>query len=198
LLFLILGILKALVRDGFRCIFTGFSEFRLLGKCTEVDQELEESDVDATSTACAHIFPQSSAMYAASIWTIMSYFGFEDLREKLVGNGIHTLENVMTLDLGRSLIFQRLALWFEAIVSGVGIFIPRTEGLQDDQDNTYAIRARSNGILLACRDNPVTLTSHHPDLPLPNRTFLAIHAACCRIADLSGAAEYIHKTIRDY
>jgi hypothetical protein len=73
----------------------------------------------------------------------MSYFGFEDLREKLVGNGIHTLENVVTLDASYCFLFRVLEIWFEAIVSGVGTFFTlRTEGLQDGQDNTYAIRAR--------------------------------------------------------
>jgi hypothetical protein len=127
----------------------------------------------------------------------MTYFGFEDLPEKLIGNGIHTLENVMTLDASFSFFFEVLEIWFEAIVSRLGIFTPRTEGVQDDQDNTYAIRARHEEILLSCRDNPITLTSQHPDLPLPNRTFLAIHAACCRIADLSGATNYIDKTLDD-
>jgi hypothetical protein len=54
----------------------------------------------------------------------MSYFGFEDLREQLAGNGIHTLENVMTLDLSFGFFFQILEIWFEAIVSGVEIFTP--------------------------------------------------------------------------
>jgi hypothetical protein len=52
-------------------------------------------------------------------------------------------------------------------------------------------------MLLSCKENPITLTSHHPDLALPNRTFLAIHAACCRIADLSGATKYIDETLDD-
>ena len=127
----------------------------------------------------------------------MKYFGFEDLPEKLVGNGIHALENVMTLDANFAYLFETLEVWFEAIVSGLGIFTPRTEGLQDDQDNTYAIQARLNLILRSCRDNPITLTSEHPDLPLPNRTYLAIHAACCRIGDLSGASDYVEKAIDD-
>jgi len=128
----------------------------------------------------------------------MSSLGFGDLREKLVGNGIHSLENVITLDRSICSLFRELEIWFEAIVSGVGIFITRTEDLQDDQNNTYAIRARQDGILLQCKNNPITLTSHHhPDLSLPNRTFLAIHAACCRIANLSGATEYILKTLDD-
>src|SRR6267154_1124709 len=57
--FLILGILKALVRDGFRCIVTGYYDYRLL--IPEVRQELE-ADAGATITECAHIFPESIAM----------------------------------------------------------------------------------------------------------------------------------------
>ena len=127
----------------------------------------------------------------------MAYFGFEDLFEKLDRNGIHTLENVMTLNLNFRRMVEEFLVWFEAIVSGLEIFIPRTEGLQGDQDNTYAICAREEGILRNCKDNPITLTSQHRDLPLPNPTFLAIHAACCRVANLSGAYWYIKKALDD-
>ena len=47
----------------------------------------------------------------------MKYFGFEDLPEKLVGNGIHALENVLTLDASFEYMFETLQVWFEAIVS---------------------------------------------------------------------------------
>ena len=127
----------------------------------------------------------------------MAYFGFEDLSEKLDGNGIHTLENVMILSLSFRYMFEELLVWFEAIVSGLEMFTPRTEGLQGDQDNTYAICAMEEGILRNCKDNPITLTSQHRDLPLPNPTFLAIHAACCRIAHLSGAIWYIQRALDD-
>ena len=60
--FLILGILKALVRDGFRCIVTGNYDFHLLEQCTEVKQEVtEDSYARVTSTECVYIFPQSVA-----------------------------------------------------------------------------------------------------------------------------------------
>jgi len=131
----------------------------------------------------------------------MTDFGFEDLPGKLAGNGIHTLENVMTLRTSFRILFETLEVWFEAVVSGLGIFTPLTEGLQDDRDNTYAIRARNKQALFIRQGNPipnpVTLTSQHPDLPLPDRTFLAIHAACCRIGDLSGATKYINNTLDD-
>jgi hypothetical protein len=125
----------------------------------------------------------------------MPYFGFEDLHEKLVGNGIHTLENVIPLDYSFAYYFETLWVWFEAIVIGLRIFTARTEVLQGDQGNTYAVRAGLQALLRSCRDNPITLTSQYPDLPLPNRTFLAIHAACCRTAHLSGAFDYIKKTL---
>ena len=47
----------------------------------------------------------------------MKYFGFEDLPEKLAGNGIHALENVLTLDASFEYMFETLQVWFEAIVS---------------------------------------------------------------------------------
>lgn len=37
----------------------------------------------------------------------------------------------------------------------------------------------------------------HYGLPLPSPRYLGIHAACCRIAWLSGAAEYLDTILRD-
>ena len=34
-------------------------------------------------------------------------------------------------------------------------------------------------------------------LPLPNPAYLRIHAACCRVAHLSGAGEYMEKVLED-
>lgn len=39
--------------------------------------------------------------------------------------------------------------------------------------------------------------STHPDLPLPNPIYLSTHAACCRVAHLSGAGKYIEKILED-
>lgn len=44
----------------------------------------------------------------------------------------------------------------------------------------------------------VTFESTVPaKLPLPDRRYLAFHAACAKVVHLSGAAEYILKTLRD-
>ena len=39
--------------------------------------------------------------------------------------------------------------------------------------------------------------SEVPNLPLPNPAYLRIHAACCRVAHLSGAGKYIDKVSED-
>lgn len=39
--------------------------------------------------------------------------------------------------------------------------------------------------------------STHKSFSLPNPTYLRIHAACCRVAHLSGAGEYMDKVLED-
>ena len=93
----------------------------------------------------------------------MTLFGFKNLSEKLVGN-------VMTSDASTPIFMERVEIWFKAIVSGRGIFTPHAESLRGhgDQVNTYVIRARHKVTFCSCRDNRVTLTSQHSDLPLPS------------------------------
>jgi hypothetical protein len=69
--------------------------------------------------------------------------------------------------------------------------------LQDGQKNTYTIKASNPIYLRGCQANPITLTSQHPDLLLPNPTYFKIHAACCKVAHLSGATEYIENTLNN-
>jgi hypothetical protein len=50
------------------------------------------------------------------------------------------------------------------------------------------------------RDYPEYVTFETPDavkLPVPSRTYLGIHAACAKVAHLSGAAEYIDRLHQD-
>ena len=49
----------------------------------------------------------------------MEYFGYKDLPDKLSGAGVHSLDNVMTLDPSIHSWFDELKLWFEAVVSGL-------------------------------------------------------------------------------
>lgn len=54
--------------------------------------------------------------YAASAWTIMQRMGGADIVAELNGDGVHRLENVMTMEVGLHILFDCLALWFEATV----------------------------------------------------------------------------------
>ena len=49
----------------------------------------------------------------------MKCFGYGDLPGKLNGVGIHRLDNIMTLDSYIHGLFDKLRLWFEAVVSGL-------------------------------------------------------------------------------
>lgn len=40
-------------------------------------------------------------------------------------------------------------------------------------------------------------TTTDPSLPLPALRYLKVHATCAKVANLSGAAEYIDKVMRD-
>lgn len=43
----------------------------------------------------------------------------------------------------------------------------------------------------------VTFQTEYPDLPLPSPTYLRIHATCVKVAQLSGASEYIDQILRE-
>jgi hypothetical protein len=43
----------------------------------------------------------------------------------------------------------------------------------------------------------ITFTTDEKDLPLPDRRYLALHAACAKVAHLSGAGECIDMVYRD-
>ncbi|KAH9024600.1 hypothetical protein EDB84DRAFT_1273838 [Lactarius hengduanensis] len=160
---------QALVRDNFQCIVSGEYDSRLVIQNDDLRAAAYSfSPPRASKTQCAHIIPSSTNKnildskdeheHAASFWAILGCFGYKDLPDKLTGKKIHSLDNVMTLELNMHDSFDQLDMWFEAVI---------------------------------------TLTSVDPRLPLPNPDYLEIHAACCRVAHLSGAGEYIDKVLED-
>jgi len=69
--------------------------------------------------------------------------------------------------------------------------------LQGGEENTYGICVTHAEFTFTAPDNPVVFRSAHQGLPLPNPAYLKIHAACCRVAHLSGAGEYMEKISED-
>lgn len=58
------------------------------------------------------------------------------------------------------------------------------------------LQARKPGFLVNLPAT-VTFTSTRAHLPLPDPRYLALHAACAKVAFLSGAGEYIETVDRD-
>jgi hypothetical protein len=130
---------KALIRDGFRCVVTGFYEKSMVENNKELMKMAEEEGGTLIATNCAHIFAESESAnkdisgtnegsskvnlscfnhhYAASMWAVMDRFGYKQIPSNLNGNKIHCLENVLTLDVGVHSLFDELKLWFEPTVS---------------------------------------------------------------------------------
>ncbi|KAH9080585.1 hypothetical protein EDB83DRAFT_2284635 [Lactarius deliciosus] len=188
---------QALVRDNFQCIVSGEYDFQSVKQNDDLRAAAYSfSPPRAGKTQCAHIIPSLTNKYildtndkhASSFWDILGCFGYKGLPDRLTGKKIHSLDNVMTLELNMHDSFDQLDIWFEA-----------TEGPQKGSPNTYTMKATDPVFLAKCKvaDRKITLTSEDPRLPLPNPDYLEIHAACCRVAHLSGAGEYMDKVLED-
>ena len=67
-----------------------------------------------------------------------------------------------------------------------------------DIPNTYRLRSARPFHIDPQWKSTVKFTTPDPaKLPVPSPAYLELHAACCRIADLSGAGEYIETILRD-
>ncbi|KAF8188995.1 hypothetical protein BJ912DRAFT_1042377 [Pholiota molesta] len=184
--------IQALIRDGYRCIVTGKYDARAVHENREL-QDIVNADPSTRTapTECGHIFPLSvyparepdsrKRNYAASMYGVMARLCHEDVPRALIRSNIHRLENAMTLVHDFRLGFDAFAFWFA-----------ETPVL-----NTYTLEsARAYDL----RDYPATVTLRTPDpvlLPLPSPRYLAIHAACARVAQYSGAAELIGRVYQE-
>ncbi|KAF9491642.1 hypothetical protein BDN71DRAFT_1397947 [Pleurotus eryngii] len=181
---------QALIRDGYRCVITGVYDL-----LAESQLGISPEQVDAVgevNTQCAHIVPASTHFnagvdeqgepthknkLAASMLSVLKRFGYPV--ETLNGTGVHSLVNIMTLQSDVHDLFDRLQLWLEATVS---ILLSPRQNLLFQQ--------------LSVSGNPASLSDPHR-FPLPSPELLALHATCAKVANLSGAAEYLDKVDRD-
>ncbi|KAF8875055.1 hypothetical protein BD779DRAFT_1613478 [Infundibulicybe gibba] len=177
---------RALIRDNYRCVLTG----KIDDVCLEAgDVTLDGSEV--TVTRASHIFDwptnedpgvDRKRHYAASLSAILNHFGEINVDE-LNEAGIHRLQNVLTLDSVVDGWFSRLKVWLERRPEDpINYYRPAAT-------QPYFIERMPAGIQLTTPD-PV-------EYPLPDPRYLAVHAACARVAHLSGAAEYMEMIFRE-
>jgi len=176
---------QALIRDGYRCLATRVYDGRGM---LDPDIIFDEEAIGYVFTECAHIVPDSAYFqvsanssvkrdYSASVLAVLKQFGYDI--DKLNGDKVHSLFNVMTLQADAYNMFNSLELWFEKTAT----------------ENCYKI-CTSRPFVWPLPDE-VTFTTTNPALPLPSPQLLASHAACAQVAYLSGAREYIDKCFEE-
>jgi len=108
----------------------------------------------------------------------------------------------MTLDPSVHSLFDQLKFWFTATVrsTNLGSFDCANVlygGTYQNEVNKYKLEAISPFHLLGYPQHVIFTTPHEDKLPVPSPTYLAIHAACAKVAHLSGARECVDKLYRD-
>ncbi|KAI1788363.1 hypothetical protein LXA43DRAFT_1025506 [Ganoderma leucocontextum] len=186
----------ALVRDNFRCMVSHASDyFALQSGILHWDSQ----GSPWTVAHCCHIFPEALEdvrddkngtinivkNHSTALWTILGRFGYERIHNELSGTKIHRLENVMTLATSIHALFRAMFLWFEKE--------------EDGQADCYHVGVGSP-LIYEEFELPVPEKVQfvaNANLPLPNPTYLHIHASCCRIAHLSGARDHLDSIFLD-
>ncbi|KAI5999983.1 hypothetical protein EDD15DRAFT_2362514 [Pisolithus albus] len=177
---------NALIRDGFRCVVTQMYDFKLVKESAALERAVK-GGAPAGSTECAHIFPECINSNTSSgskkedyATTVLDHFGHRNLRKELNGALIHRLDNVMTMERTTHQLFDSLQIYFTAT----------------EVANTYKLDAIRDYCPPYTSSRYVTFSTPDPEkYPLPNPTYLAIHAACAKVAHLSGAAEHIEEVL---
>ncbi|KAM5538034.1 hypothetical protein V8D89_008231 [Ganoderma adspersum] len=180
--------------DDFRCMVSRVGDyFAMQGGIIEVeDHEPREPGRMWWAVAeCCHIFPEALEVvpedshcwrlnvaenHAETFWAILGRFGYGHIHDELKGTKIHRLENVMTLA-GIRALFRGLDVWFE-------------------EDHDADGQAHANSYRVGARFDPpvperIQFVASAANFPLPDPTYLRVHAACCRINHLSGAWRHL-------
>ncbi|KAM5538035.1 hypothetical protein V8D89_008232 [Ganoderma adspersum] len=183
----------ALVRDDHRCMVTHMMDSNSWSHKLSDDWERPTARIARTDPC--HIFPAvlgntrpagrdgttREDYVAERLWHILERFGYGHLHDTLRGPKVHRLENVLTLDCTLHAAFRGMFMWLE-----------KAEG---QPANCYRVAVSDpkwySFLGWFGLPHEVQLVAHADALPLPDPAYLHIHAACCRIATLSGADDYL-------
>ncbi|KAI9507875.1 hypothetical protein F5148DRAFT_980748, partial [Russula earlei] len=169
--------------NNWRCIVTGLIDL----DAPEDNIAPFEQSSPGIYTECAHIIPEATFFglldLSATILAVLQRFHCDIT--KFDGEKVHSLTNVMTLEHHIHDRFDRLELYFEATVSSGTVVLSLNHSIHCVPSHRKII-TRSN------------FTAGDPEhLPVPSPELLALHATCCKVAKLSGSAEYIDRVYRD-
>ncbi|KAH7884188.1 hypothetical protein F5I97DRAFT_1669731 [Phlebopus sp. FC_14] len=159
----------AMLRDDYRCVVTG-------------TRDLDHGGHDYVEAA--HIIPESTTtdinaierkhFLSGGVWTILAMFTDVSIITELAGNKIYRLENLVMMNPRCHHLFDDLRFWLKPV---------------EGAPNTYTTHLGREDWR---HDIPHTvILATTTDLPLPCGAYFALHALCCEVAWMSGAAEYI-------
>ncbi|TRM67609.1 hypothetical protein BD626DRAFT_545011 [Schizophyllum amplum] len=145
-------------------------------ECAHILSELTESKSDTNGHKTG---------WATTLWGILEYFGQGNLLHELKGPKVHRLENIISMSHDFHDRFDSLSLWLEPVAG---------------QEQQYRIRGPMEYTLaigVYSEDGTVKFTTPDERLyPLPSPQYIALHAAACKIACMSGAADHFEKIDR--
>ncbi|KAF5359875.1 hypothetical protein D9756_003614 [Leucocoprinus leucothites] len=149
-------------------------------------------------TEVAHIFSESAQDgdkdYAATVLAMLEMFGLGEKAKSLYGGQVNSLHNVITMEHNLHAAFDSFDLWLEPVA---------------EHENTYKVCGNTRRLKRFPLPIPSRITfsvdpaaaaaaeAVNKELMLPDRSLIAIRAACARVANLSGAAEQAKRILRD-
>jgi len=200
---------NALVRDGFRCVVSGRYDYGSMKASAELLEESKRSGKSTTTVECCHILSESilqvadpsnpekevkKRTHAVTVLSVLDTFGLNKQVSQIVAkDGVHHLSNILTMDSSYHHLFDKLEFWFEETET------PNKYKFCTAISSHFDLDSPPNETpMIEFKVNPKALKAFPgKEFPLPDRKLLTIHAACARVAHMSGAAEYIDEFDRD-
>ena len=157
-------------------------------------------------TECAHIIGQSTnrnlqdpdKKYAINAREILTSFGYAHVVQSLNGDGVHQLDNVLTLASRERTAFDRLELWLEPVSICCLLYLDLNLSMLQMDDDPKSHRYR---VIYNDYDTVGEVEFHNhssePDIKMPSKEYIGLHASCAKIANLSGAVDVIEKWDRE-
>ncbi|KZT10292.1 uncharacterized protein LAESUDRAFT_418852 [Laetiporus sulphureus 93-53] len=177
---------EALMRDGYKCVITGEVDRKHVAKVKT------RTGLGKTEAAPAHIIPFSLNDFEetdvpamadeTAISTALQAFSGRSL-DSLKGDGINSLENVLTLEASMHQMFGELVLALEPIEAKSNVSRILTWGYAED---SYDL------------PDFVTLSDHsNSGKALPNPAYLSLRASICKVLHVCGRAEELDRILED-
>ncbi|KAI9567970.1 hypothetical protein HD554DRAFT_2172717 [Boletus coccyginus] len=166
----------AMNRDNNCCMITGWKDYKHGGstvvQASHIIPEATNKNIgeERRKARDARVFQSGGA------WAVLSMFTYISIIKDLAGNRIHRLENILSLNFYCHQLFDDLCLWLKPV---------------GDVPHTYHVRVAKEELKLHQRIPERVNFSTTTTLPLPHHEYLALHALCCEVAWMSGAAEYL-------